>query len=56
MMGILGWVTWEMAKFGGGYFGAETLLGDVAATMFSEDGVKYLVWITPSSGCSLGHV
>ena len=26
----------------------------LAATMFSEDGVKYLVWITPSSRCSFG--
>ena len=31
------------AKTGGGYFGVETLLGYVAATMFSEDGLKYLV-------------
>ena len=56
MMGILEWVTWEMAKFGGGYFGVETLLGYVAATMFSEDGLNYLVWTTPNSWCSFEHV
>ena len=28
------------AKIGGGYFGVETLLGYVAATMFSEDGLN----------------
>ena len=44
------------AKIGGGYFGAETLLGYVAATMFSEDGLKYLVWTTPISWCSFEHV
>ena len=44
------------AKIGGGYFGAETLLGYVVATMFSEDGLKYLVWATPSTWCSFGHV
>ena len=44
LLGILGRMDPE---FGGGYFGVETLLGDVAATMFSEDGVKHLVWITP---------
>ena len=44
------------AKIGGGYFGAETLLGYVAATMFSEDGLTHLVWTTPNSWCSFGHI
>ena len=57
MLGILGYMTPELwAMFGDGYFGVETLMGYVAATTFSEDGLKYLVWTTPSSWCSFGHV
>jgi hypothetical protein len=57
MLGHVGYITVECwAMFGGDNFGVETLLGDVAANIFSEDGMKYLVWITPSSGCSYGHV
>ena len=39
----------RQAKIGGGHFGVETVLGYVAATMFSEDELIYLVWTTPSS-------
>ena len=47
MLGILGYMTPEWwAMFGGGYFGAETLIGYVAVTMFSEDGLKYLICVT----------
>ena len=57
MLGHVGYVTVECwAMFGGDNFGVETLLGYVAANIFSEDGMKYLLWITPSSGCSYGHV